>query len=58
MIEERLLRLRSPIRAAQKFDVVDLIDPRDTRKIACTFIELAQPLLHKLAREPKRAVRP
>ena len=58
MIEERLLRLRSPIRAAHKFDVVDLIDPRDTRKIACTFIELAQPLLHKLAKEPKRAVRP
>ena len=58
MIEERLLRLRSPMRAAQKFDVIDLIDPRDTRKIACQFVELAQPLLHRIADRPKRAVRP
>jgi acetyl-CoA carboxylase carboxyltransferase component len=58
MIEERLLRLRSPFRAAHQGDVVDLIDPRDTRRLACTFVRLAQPMLAKLAQRPKRAVRP
>ena len=58
MIENRLLRLRSPFRAAHHGDVVDLIDPRDTRRLACTFVKLAQPMLAKLAQMPKRAVRP
>ena len=57
-IEERLLRLRSPFKAAHKGDVVDLIDPRDTRRLACRFVKLAQPVLEKLARREKRAVRP
>ena len=59
MIEERLLRLRSPFKAAMHGDVVDLIDPRETRRLACTFVKLAQPVLAELARRPnKRAVRP
>jgi acetyl-CoA carboxylase carboxyltransferase component len=58
MIENRLLKLRSPFRAAHKGDVVDLIDPRDTRTLACKFVKLAQPMLAKLAQQPKRAVRP
>jgi acetyl-CoA carboxylase carboxyltransferase component len=58
MIEERLLRLRSPFKAAHHGDVVDLIDPRDTRRLACKFVKLAQPMLKKLAERPKRAVRP
>jgi hypothetical protein len=58
MIEERLLRLRSPFRAAHQGDVVDLIDPRDTRRLACRFVKLAQPALARLAQRPKRAVRP
>ena len=58
MIEERLLRLRSSFRAAHQGDVVDLIDPRDTRLLACRFVKLAQPTFKKLARCPKRAVRP
>ena len=58
MIESRLLRLRSPFRAAHHGDVVDLIDPRETRRLACTFVKLAQPTLGKLARREKRAVRP
>ena len=58
MIEERLLRLRSPFKAAHAGDAVDLIDPRDTRRLACTFVKLAQPMLAKLAERPKRAVRP
>lgn len=58
MLEDRLLRLRSPFRAAQHGDVVDLIDPRDTRRLACHFVKLAQPQLVRLAERPKRAVRP
>jgi methylmalonyl-CoA decarboxylase subunit alpha len=58
MLEDRLLRLRSPFRAAHHGDVVDLIDPRDTRRLACTFVKLAQPQLQRLAQRPKRAVRP
>lgn len=58
MIENRLLRLRSPFKAAHHGDVVDLIDPRDTRMLACKFVKLAQPMLAKLAQRPKRAVRP
>jgi len=57
-IEERLLRLRSPFRAAHRGDVVDLIDPRETRALACRFVNLAQPKLRELAQRPKRAVRP
>jgi len=38
--------------------VVDLIDPRDTRRLACKFVKLAQPMLAKLSQRPKRAVRP
>lgn len=58
MIEARLLRLRSPFKAAHHGDVSDLIDPRDTRYLACRFVKLAQPMLAKLAARPKRAVRP
>jgi acetyl-CoA carboxylase carboxyltransferase component len=58
MIEQRLLRLRSPFRAAHQGDVVDLIDPRDTRVLACRFVKLAQPMLARLAQREKRAVRP
>ena len=47
-IEERLLRLRSPFRAAHQFDVIDLIDPRETRRLACTFVKLSQPALQRL----------
>ncbi len=57
-IEERLLRLRSPFRAAHRGDVIDLIDPRETRSLACRFVNLAQPKLRELAQRNKRAVRP
>ncbi len=58
MIEQRLLRLRSPLKAAHNFDVIDLIDPRETRRIAFRFIEAAQPMLKRLAERPKRIIRP
>ncbi len=56
-LEDRLLKLRSPFRAAETGDVIDIIDPRDTRPIICRFIRTAQPAL-KRNTGPKRSVRP
>jgi acetyl-CoA carboxylase carboxyltransferase component len=43
-IEERLNRVRSPFRTAEKFGIEEIIDPRDTRRIVCEFANLAAPL--------------
>jgi acetyl-CoA carboxylase carboxyltransferase component len=43
-IEERLNKLRSPFRTAEKFWVEDIIDPRDTRRLLCDFARLAEPV--------------
>ena len=56
-LEENLVGIRSPFRAAEAGDVIDIIDPRDTRPIACKFIKAAQPYLKRNA-GPKRSVRP
>jgi acetyl-CoA carboxylase carboxyltransferase component len=56
-LEERLTKLRSPFRAAETGDVIDIIDPRDTRPIICKFIKAAQSYLQRNV-GPKRSVRP
>jgi len=56
-LEEMLVGVRSPFRAAEAGDVIDIIDPRDTRPITCKFIKAAQPYLRRNA-GPKRSVRP
>ena len=43
-IEERLNRLRSPLRSAEKFWVEEIIDPRKTRSLICEFVRLAEPV--------------
>jgi len=43
-IEERLSKLRSPFRSAEKFWVEEIIDPRKTRSLLCEFARLAEPL--------------
>ncbi|MGY8661178.1 carboxyl transferase domain-containing protein [Bradyrhizobium sp. UFLA05-109] len=43
-IEERLNKLRSPFRSAEKFWVEEIIDPRKTRSLLCEFARLAEPL--------------
>lgn len=43
-IEERLNRVRSPFRTAEKFGIEEIIDPRDTRQVLCEFANLAAPL--------------
>jgi acetyl-CoA carboxylase carboxyltransferase component len=56
-LEGKLLKLRSPFRAAETGDVIDIIDPRDTRPIICKFIKAAQPALKRNV-GIKRSVRP
>ncbi|HYX01016.1 MAG TPA: methylmalonyl-CoA carboxyltransferase, partial [Reyranella sp.] len=43
-IEERLQKLRSPFRSAETFWIEEIIDPRDTRRILCEFVEAAAPV--------------
>jgi acetyl-CoA carboxylase carboxyltransferase component len=43
-IIDRLGKLRSPFRTAETFQVEEIIDPRDTRKLLCEFARLAEPL--------------
>ncbi|MCO5129009.1 MAG: methylmalonyl-CoA carboxyltransferase [Xanthobacteraceae bacterium] len=43
-IEERLNKLRSPFRSAEKFWVEEIIDPRRTRSLLCEFARLAERL--------------
>lgn len=40
-IRERLAKVTSPFRSAERFNVEDIIDPRDTRPLLCEFAELA-----------------
>ena len=43
-IEERLNKLRSPFRTAERFWVEEIIDPRRTRSLLCEFARLAEPV--------------
>lgn len=40
-IRDRLSRVRSPFRTAERYGVEDIIDPRDTRPLLCEFAGLA-----------------
>ncbi|WP_114521638.1 carboxyl transferase domain-containing protein [Altererythrobacter sp. ZODW24] len=46
-IRERLNKVRSPFRSAERFGVEDIIDPRDTRPLLCEFADLAWRKLDK-----------
>ncbi|HKR37991.1 MAG TPA: carboxyl transferase domain-containing protein [Steroidobacteraceae bacterium] len=43
-IFERLNRMRSPFRSAERFQIEEIIDPRDTRRLLCEFASIAAPL--------------
>jgi acetyl-CoA carboxylase carboxyltransferase component len=43
-ITERLNRLRSPFRSAERFQIEEIIDPRYTRRLLCEFAAIAAPL--------------
>lgn len=58
-IEERLVRMRSPMGTAETFGVEDIIDPRDTRPVLARFLEAALPRVrHTLGPKPRYGVRP
>jgi acetyl-CoA carboxylase carboxyltransferase component len=58
-IEDELRALNSPFRTAEAFGVEDVIDPRETRRVLCRFIEAAQPALRGgLGPKLKAGVRP
>jgi len=43
-IEARIRKFASPMRGAERYDIEEIIDPRETRKLLCEFAELAAPL--------------
>ena len=43
-ILDRMNRVRSPFRSAEKYLIEEIIDPRDTRPLLCEFAGLAAPL--------------
>jgi acetyl-CoA carboxylase carboxyltransferase component len=43
-IEQRIRKFASPMRGAERYDIEEIIDPRDTRALLCEFAELAAPL--------------
>jgi acetyl-CoA carboxylase carboxyltransferase component len=55
-IEERLNKLRSPFRSAEKFWVEEVINPTKTRSLLCEFARLAEPL--RTAGPSRLAMRP
>jgi acetyl-CoA carboxylase carboxyltransferase component len=57
-IEERLNELRSPFRTAEAFGVEEIIDPRDTRRLLCEWVETAYELLPSQLGPKLRGFRP
>jgi acetyl-CoA carboxylase carboxyltransferase component len=55
-IEDRLNKLRSPFRSAERFWVEEIIDPRRTRSLLCEFARLAEPV--RVAGPVRFAIRP
>jgi acetyl-CoA carboxylase carboxyltransferase component len=55
-IEDRLNKLRSPFRSAEKFWVEEVINPTKTRSLLCEFARLAEPL--RMAGPSRLAMRP
>jgi propionyl-CoA carboxylase beta chain len=59
-IERRLRAVTSPFRSAERFNIEEIIDPRDTRPLLCDWAERAHELVRQdLASGPKaRGLRP
>src|SRR4051794_17548596 len=59
-IEARLNAVRSPFRTAERFNIEEIIDPRDTRPLLCDWAARAYEILaHELGDGPKtRGLRP
>lgn len=57
-IHERLERIRTPLRTAERFGVDDVIDPRDTRALLCDWVHDAYKVLPRLLGRPTFGARP
>jgi len=57
-IEEMLNELRSPFRTAEAFGVEEIIDPRDTRRLLCEWVEMAYEVLPQDLGPKRRGIRP
>ncbi len=59
-IEARLNAVRSPFRTAERFNIEEIVDPRDTRPLLCDWAERAHEVVrYELVHGPKRrGVRP
>ena len=57
-IEERLEGMRSPFRTAEAFGVEEIIDPRDTRRLLCQWVEDAYRILPSELGPKTRGMRP
>jgi acetyl-CoA carboxylase carboxyltransferase component len=47
-LEDRMVANRNPFKVAEAMEVLDIIDPRETRPLLCKFIEAAQPKLQQI----------
>jgi acetyl-CoA carboxylase carboxyltransferase component len=57
-IEDNLNRFRSPLRTAEAFGIEEIIDPRDTRRLLCEWVEAAYALLPSELGPKARSCRP
>jgi len=57
-IEAALNQFRSPLRTAEAFGIEEIIDPRDTRRLLCEWVESAYTLLPSELGPKSRACRP
>jgi len=57
-LEEKLSDLRSPFRTAEAFNMEDIIDPRETRRLLCEWVELVYESLDTITGPKSRGTRP
>jgi acetyl-CoA carboxylase carboxyltransferase component len=57
-LEEKLSAMRSPFRTAESFGVEEIIDPRDTRRLLCDWVETAYCRLPSELGSKTRGMRP
>jgi len=57
-LEEKLGAMRSPFRTAEIFGIEEIIDPRDTRRLLCDWVETAYRLLPSELGTKTRGMRP
>ena len=57
-LEQHYGKFTSPFRTAEKFSIVDIIDPRETRAILCDWVEEAYEVTKTQVGEVRRGMRP